>query len=149
MILLMVQKSGDHQLRLVVYPIISRFYTSEVVVWYFFHQLSHWKQMELGNHKWSDYSSEAEFGFQGVRVFHVPGHCRLLEDCNTRTYLPFQSMFFFAPRRYWRKVVTAKRISQEWSEWSSSSCYSFWRSMANGYGSIKEYRLWFRFNDRQ
>ena len=33
---LMVQKSGDHQLRLVVYPIIyDGFYTSQVVVWDF------------------------------------------------------------------------------------------------------------------
>ena len=30
-ILLMVQKSGDHQLRLVVYPIFTGFYTSQVV----------------------------------------------------------------------------------------------------------------------
>ena len=37
--LLMVQKSGVHQLRLVVYPIISRFsFTSQVVVWDFSHQ---------------------------------------------------------------------------------------------------------------
>ena len=35
----MVQKSGDHQLRLVVYPIIcSFFFPSQVVVWDFFHQ---------------------------------------------------------------------------------------------------------------
>ena len=34
-----VQKSGDHQLRLVVYPIIyDGFCTSKVVVWDFFHQ---------------------------------------------------------------------------------------------------------------
>ena len=38
-VLLMVQKSGVHQLRLVVYPIIYEgFYTSQVVVWDFFHQ---------------------------------------------------------------------------------------------------------------
>jgi len=35
-VLLMLQKSGDHQLRLVVFPI--GFYTSQVVVWDFFHQ---------------------------------------------------------------------------------------------------------------
>ena len=40
-ILLMVQKSGDHQLRLVVdIPLFTRFWdTSQVVVWDFFHQL--------------------------------------------------------------------------------------------------------------
>ena len=37
-ILLMVQKSGFHQLRLVVYPIIYGVFTSQVVVWDFFHQ---------------------------------------------------------------------------------------------------------------
>ena len=38
-ILLMVQKSVDHQLRLVVYPIIyDGFYTSQVVVLEFVHQ---------------------------------------------------------------------------------------------------------------
>ena len=38
-ILLMVQKSGDHQLRLVVYPIIYRVcYIQMVVVWDSFHQ---------------------------------------------------------------------------------------------------------------
>ena len=38
-ILLMVQKSGVHQLKLVVYPIIYRLWdTSQVVVWDFFHQ---------------------------------------------------------------------------------------------------------------
>ena len=41
-ILLMVQKSGDHQLRLVVNILLfSRFYTSQVVVWNFFHQQYH------------------------------------------------------------------------------------------------------------
>ena len=37
-LVLMVKKSGDHQLRLVVYPMFTRFYTSQVVVWDFFHQ---------------------------------------------------------------------------------------------------------------
>ena len=38
----MVQKSSDHQLRLVVYPIIYRvFAPSQVVVWDFFHQHEH------------------------------------------------------------------------------------------------------------
>ena len=38
-ILLMVQKSGVHQLRLAVYPsIYDGFFTSQVVVWDFFHQ---------------------------------------------------------------------------------------------------------------
>ena len=39
-LLLVVQTSGDHQLRLVVYliPFFTRFYTSQVVVWDFFHQ---------------------------------------------------------------------------------------------------------------
>ena len=37
--LLMVQKSGDHHLRFVVYPIVYRVWkTSQVVVWDFFHQ---------------------------------------------------------------------------------------------------------------
>ena len=40
-LLLMVQKSGDHQLRLVVYPIIYKVYTSQVVQ-DFFHQLYWW-----------------------------------------------------------------------------------------------------------
>ena len=44
-ILLMVQKSVDHQLRLVVYPIIyDGFYTSQVVVLDFVHQ-QHIKQI--------------------------------------------------------------------------------------------------------
>ena len=35
----MVQKSGMHHLRLVVHPIIYRFFfTSQAVVWDFFHQ---------------------------------------------------------------------------------------------------------------
>ena len=37
-LLLMVQKSGVHQLRLVVFPIFIGFHTSQVVVWDFSHQ---------------------------------------------------------------------------------------------------------------
>ena len=38
-VVMMVQKSGDHQLRLVVYSIIYKvILTSQVVVWEFFHQ---------------------------------------------------------------------------------------------------------------
>ena len=38
----MVQKSCVHQLRLVDYPIIYLVYTSQVVVWDFFHQQYFW-----------------------------------------------------------------------------------------------------------
>ena len=49
-LLLMVQKSGDHQLRLVFYPhIFSRFDTSPVVVWDFFHQPYHLVGSNFGN----------------------------------------------------------------------------------------------------
>ena len=41
-ILLMVQKSGVHQLRLVVYPINYRVLYIPVVVWDFFHQQQFW-----------------------------------------------------------------------------------------------------------
>ena len=33
---------------------------------------------------------EAKFGFPGLRVFHVPSHCRFLGDCKTITYLPLK-----------------------------------------------------------
>ena len=82
-------------------------------------------------------------------MFHVPGHCRILEDCTTTTYLPFQSMFFF-----FRSPVDIERSSlrkgfpkSDLSDHPVLAIHS--KGMANGYGSIKEFRLWFHFNDGQ
>jgi len=50
-LLLMVQKSGDHQLIWRIPPLFTRFYTSQMVVWDFFHPQYHSLRFSYGSLK--------------------------------------------------------------------------------------------------